>query len=49
MYDTCAWTPNRVFWEIIVVDIIVVEIIEGQASCAKGNLLGFCLGIPGAT
>ena len=32
--------PQTIFVAINVVEIIAVEIIEGQAKCAKGNLLG---------
>ena len=36
----CSAAENKVFWEIVVVEIIVVEIIEGQAKCAKDKKNG---------
>ena len=39
--------PKQCFVTINVVEIIAVEIIEGQAKCAKGNFGNICLAFSG--
>ena len=40
--ETCVWTPNKVFFAIIVVESQGLPTMKCQRKCAKGIRVVFC-------